>query len=185
MTVLVGHIEDLYKGFRTGYTDKVSNIMEVPRLKFVSINVGCGRLHKDSNRLDYIEAELDKIAGQKCVRTKIKKSISNFSIREGMTVGMKVTLRRKKMMDFLTRLIMIAIPRMQDFNGISSNSFDKAYNLNFGIERQDIFPEADGQHLFGMNICVGICSRTKEDAIELLKGISMPIISTGGARAAK
>lgn len=189
--ILVGHVQDLYKDFIGQHTAKVSNPMQVPKLKFISLNVGCGKFHKDANRLDYIESELDKIAGQKCVRTKIKKSISNFSIREGMIVGMKATLRRQKMFDFLTRLIMIAIPRMQDFNGISERSFDSHYNLNFGIERQDIFPEADGQHLFGMNVCIGISAQSKEEAIELLQGVSLPIIiretkeeKEGGVRAA-
>lgn len=183
MSIEVGHISDLYKSFFKSYSQKVGNPMKVPTLEAVHINVGCGRLHKDSARLSYIEEELDRIAGQKCVRTKIKKSISNFSIREGMTVGMTVTLRKEKMMDFLTRLIMIAIPRMQEFNGINHKSFDRDHNLNFGIDRQDIFPESDGQHLFGMNICIRISATSKSDAIDLLRGISMPII--GGHNAAE
>ena len=177
----IQYTKDRYNVFRNDYAKtKQMNSMAVPRLKYVTISVGCGKSHKDSSRLDYIADELTRIAGQKCVRTTAKKSISNFSLREGMTVGMKVTLRGVKMFEFIDRLNMIALPRMQDFNGLSLRSFDKQNNYNFGIKRQDIFVESNGNHLFGMNICLGILAKTKEDAINLIRGVGMPL--HGGQR---
>jgi len=177
----IQHTKDRYIDFRSEYAkDKGMNVMAVPRLSAITLSVGCGKYSKDSNMLDYIEEELTRIAGQKCVRTKAKKSISNFGVREGMVVGFKVTLRGKRMFNFLDRFTMIALPRMQDLNHLSLKSFDQNNNYNTGISRQDIFIESNGHHLFGANICFGILAKNKEDAIRLLRGVGLPLMESRG-----
>ena len=173
--------KDLYNKFRDSYAQKMGiNKMLVPKLEHVTISVGCGRVHKDSGMISYIYNEIRRIAAQKPVKAKAKKSISNFALREGSIVGVHVTMRNEKMFDFLDRLILIAMPRRHDFYGFKKGSFDKNNNYNFGIKRQDIFVESDSYNLFGMNICIGIKSSEKEYAEELLSYIRMPFI--GGAK---
>lgn len=172
---------ELYAKFRQSYAEKMGiNEMLVPKLEHVTISVGCGKIHKDSGMISYIYNEIRKIAAQKPVKAKAKKSISNFALREGSVVGVHVTMRNENMFNFLDRLILIAMPRRNDFYGFKRGSFDKNNNYNFGIKRQDIFVEADNYHLFGMNICIGIKSSHKTYAEELLKYIRMPFI--GGAK---
>lgn len=178
----IRNIKELYKSFHEQYHGKSNlNPMSAPRLGYIALSVGCGKHHKDSARIDYIADEFSKIAGQQCVKTRAKKSISNFGIREGAVVGLQVTLRGDRMFSFLDRLIMIAIPRMQDFSGLSERSFDSNHNYNFGLERQDIFPESNANHLFGMNICLGILAKERKDAITLMKAIGLPFLEFGGA----
>lgn len=173
--------KDLYLKFRESYAKKMSiNSMLVPKLEHVTISVGCGKIHKDSGMISYIYNEIRKIAAQKPVKAKAKKSISNFALREGSVVGIYVTVRNQNMFDFLDRLILIAMPRRNDFYGFKRGSFDKNNNYNFGIKRQDIFVEADSYHLFGMNISIGIKSSHRSHAEELLQYIRMPFI--GGVK---
>jgi large subunit ribosomal protein L5 len=171
----------LHDKFRTDYAKaNHMNIMKVPKLKYVVLSAGCGKYHKDTAKVDYVLSDLEKIAAQKVVKDKAKKSISNFSIRDGMVVGMHTTLRAKKMYSFLDRLIMVAMPRMQDFQGLTVRSFDAQNNYNFGLQKQDMFPEVTADHLFGMNICIGIKSHSKTDSINLLKAIQMPFRDKAG-----
>ena len=173
--------KQLYTKFRADYAkEKNLNIMQVPTLEYVVLSVGCGKYHKDTAKVDYVLSELEKIAAQKVVKSKARKSISNFSIRDGMIVGLYTTLRSKKMYSFIDRLVMIAMPRMQDFQGLTVRSFDAKYNYNFGLQRQDMFPEVSAEHLFGMNICIGMKSQSKADSIALLEAIQMPFRDKAG-----
>lgn len=172
---MILNISAAYKEFQAQCLAQGYNPMCVPKVKSITLSVGCGKHSKDSARLDYIESELTKIAGQKCVRAAAKESISNFGLREGMINGMHVRLRKENMLHFLDRLILIALPRIQDFNGLSHKSFDQSHNYNFGIEKQDIFVESNGNHLFGMNVCIEIhAPKGRQDALKLLLALNMP-----------
>ena len=174
---IVLRTKDLYENFRKTYAQKLGiNEMLVPKLEYVTISVGCGRIHKDSGMISYIYNEIRKIAAQKPVKAKARKSISNFALREGSVIGVHVTMRNENMFNFLDRLILIAMPRRYDFYGFKRSSFDKNNNYNFGIKRQDIFVESDSYHLFGMNICIGIRSSKKSYSEDLLRHIRMPFI---------
>jgi large subunit ribosomal protein L5 len=158
--------------------------MVVPRIEKVVINTGFGRMAVSSvgegqrQLQESITTELAALCGQKPVLTRAKKSISSFKLRKGMIVGARVTLRRKRMYDFLERLIHIALPRTRDFRGIPPSSFDKAGNLTIGIKEHTVFPEVNPEkvrHLFGLEITVVTNAKTREEGIELLRLMGFPI----------
>lgn len=154
-----------------------SNVMEVPRLIKVVLNIGVGVKDKDVFQ-NHVE-ELAKISGQKPLVTKARKSISNFKLREGMPIGAKVTLRGSRMYEFLERLITAGLPRIRDFRGLSNHGFDGRGNYTFGIKEQTVFPEIDPNHigsLQGMNITLVTTARTNEEARHLLKALGMPFM---------
>ena len=157
---------------------EISNIMRVPKLLKISINIGFGQARLNENQLKAAVDELSNIAGQKAVITKAKKAISNFKIRENDPVGIKVTLRSKKMYEFLDRFISIASPRIRDFRGLSSNGFDGHGNYNFGITEQIIFPEIDYdkvKRVSGMNINMVTSATSDYEAYKLLLAFGLPI----------
>jgi large subunit ribosomal protein L5 len=160
------------------------NIMAVPRVERVVLNTGFGRLiagktaEEQKKILDNILNDLSLIAGQRAILTKAKKSISGFKVRQGMAIGAKATLRRKKMDDFLDRLIHIALPRSRDFRGIDSKSVDKNGNLTIGIREQIAFPEISPEKtsfIFGFEITVVTTAKNREEGLELLKQLGFPI----------
>jgi large subunit ribosomal protein L5 len=153
------------------------NIMEVPRLQKIVINMGVGAAAQDSKKLQSAVSELELIAGQKPVVTRAKKSIAGFKLREGMPIGVKVTLRKAKMFEFLDRLINIALPRVRDFRGISPKSFDGQGNYALGIKEQIIFPEVNYDKIDqvrGMDIIFVTSANSDKDAHALLQGFNMP-----------
>ncbi|MBL0942101.1 MAG: 50S ribosomal protein L5 [Alphaproteobacteria bacterium] len=153
------------------------NIMQVPRLQKIIINMGVGAAAQDSKKLQSAVSELELIAGQKPVITRAKKSIAGFKLRAGMPIGLKVTLRKAKMYEFLDRLVTIALPRVRDFRGISSKSFDGRGNYALGIKEQIIFPEVNYDKIDqvrGMDIVFVTSAETDADAHALLQGFNMP-----------
>lgn len=158
---------------RFGY----KNVNEVPRLEKIVLNMGLGDCKDNSKSLQIAVAELTQIAGQKPVITKAKKSVANFKVREGMNVGAKVTLRNERMYDFLDKFISIALPRVRDFRGVSSKSFDGRGNYALGVKEQLIFPEISYDQIEkvrGFDICIVTTAKTDEEARELLKAMGMP-----------
>ena len=155
-----------------------SNIMEIPKIGSVSLNMGLGDAKNNSKGLESAIDELTLISGQKPIITKAKKDISNFKIRKGWPVGCKVTLRSNRMYEFLERLIAIALPRTRDFRGLSFKSFDGRGNYNFGVKEQIIFTEIDYdkiQAIRGMNITITTSAKTDDEAYELLKMFGLPL----------
>ena len=155
-----------------------SNIMEVPKLLSISLNIGVGDAKTNSKSFESAINELSLISGQKPVNTLAKKDISNFKIRKGWPVGCKVTLRSNRMYEFLDRLISVALPRTRDFRGLSYNSFDGMGNFNFGIKEQIIFTEIDYdkiQSIRGVNITIVTSSNTDSEAYSLLKLFGLPL----------
>ena len=155
------------------------NIMEVPKIQYVSINIGLGDAKNNAKGLESAVQELSLISGHKPIVTRAKKDISNFKIRKGWPVGCKVTLRSNMMYEFLERLISIALPRTRDFRGLSYKSFDGRGNYNFGIKEQIIFTEINYdkiQAVRGLNITLVTSSKTDNEAYELLKNFGLPLI---------
>ena len=151
--------------------------MQIPRLEKIVINVGCGDVKDNAKGLENIVNEISAIAGQKAVVTKAKKSVANFKVREGMNVGVKVTLRQDKMWEFLDRFINVALPRVRDFRGINPNSFDGRGNYAMGVREQLIFPEIDYDKIDkirGMDIVICTTAQTDEEARELLTLMGAP-----------
>lgn len=156
------------------------NVMEVPKLVKVTLNMGVGEAAQDKKVVESAVAELTAIAGQKPVITKARKSVASFKIREGWPIGCKVTLRGKNMDSFLWRLIHVAIPRIRDFRGLNKNSFDGRGNYTFGIKETIMFPEIDFDKVDkvrGMDICITTTAKTDEEALALLKSLKFPIRS--------
>ena len=153
------------------------NIMEVPKLDKVVINMGVGEAKDNHKVLESAVADLKKIAGQKAVLTKAKKSVANFKLREGMAIGCKVTLRGEKMYEFVDRLINLALPRVRDFRGVNPNAFDGRGNYALGIKEQLIFPEIEYDmvdKVRGMDVIFVTTAKTDEEARELLTQFNMP-----------
>ena len=153
------------------------NIMEVPKLDKVVINMGVGEAKDNHKVLESAVADLEKITGQKAVICKAKKSVANFKIREGMPIGCKVTLRGEKMYEFVDRLINLALPRVRDFRGVNPNAFDGRGNYALGIKEQLIFPEIEYDKVDkvrGMDIIFVTTAKTDEEARALLKQFNMP-----------
>lgn len=154
-----------------------ANPMQVPRLTKIVLNMGVGEASQDRKKIDGAVSDLTMITGQKPVITKAKKSIAAFKLRDGMTVGTKVTLRRDRMYEFLDRLVNIALPRVRDFRGISSKSFDGHGNYAMGVKEQIVFPEIDYDkvdQIRGMDIIICTNAKTDGEAKALLKGFNMP-----------
>ena len=155
----------------------LSNVMEVPRITKITLNMGVGESVADRKQLDAAAADLELIAGQKPVLTKARKSIAGFKIREDFPIGCKVTLRKHQMYEFLDRLINIAIPRTRDFRGISPKSFDGRGNFSMGVQEQIIFPEIDYDKVDkvrGLNITVVTTAQTDDESRALLTHLGMP-----------
>ncbi|MBQ6467314.1 MAG: 50S ribosomal protein L5 [Clostridia bacterium] len=153
------------------------SVMQIPKLDKIVVNVGCGDDKDNSKALDAISTDLMQITGQKPVFCKAKKSVANFKLREGMTIGAKVTLRGDRMYEFLDRFFNLALPRVRDFRGINSNSFDGRGNYSMGIKEQLIFPEIDYDKIDkvrGMDICFVTTAKTDEEARELLSLMGAP-----------
>ncbi|ACT49563.1 MULTISPECIES: 50S ribosomal protein L5 [Methylovorus] len=156
-----------------GYTSP----MQVPRIEKITLNMGVGEAVADKKVMENAVGDMEKIAGQKAVITKARKSIASFKIRDDYPVGCKVTLRRERMYEFLDRLITVAIPRIRDFRGISAKSFDGRGNYNMGVREQIIFPEIEYDKidaLRGMNITITTTAKTDEEARALLAAFNFP-----------
>lgn len=171
--------ETYQKEIVDGMTKKFGykNVMQVPRLEKIVINMGIGEAKENSKVLDAAMAELAIISGQKPVATRAKNSIANFKIREGMPIGCKVTLRGERMYEFLDRLINLALPRVRDFRGVNPNAFDGRGNYALGIKEQLIFPEIEYDKVdkvIGMDVIVVTTAGTDEEARELLAQFGMP-----------
>src|SRR5690606_3653861 len=150
----------------------LKNIMEVPKITKITLNMGVGEAVGDKKILEHAVGDLEKVAGQKAVITKSRKSIAGFKIREDWPIGCKVTLRRDKMYEFLDRLISIAIPRVRDFRGISPKQFDGRGNFSMGVTEQIIFPEIEYDKvdkLRGLDICISTTARNDEEGRALLR----------------
>ena len=156
------------------------NIMEVPKLDKVVINMGVGEAKDNAKLLESAIADMEKIAGQKAVVTRAKNSVANFKIREGMPIGCKVTLRGEKMYEFVDRLVNLALPRVRDFRGVNPNAFDGRGNYALGIKEQLIFPEIEYDKIDkvrGMDVIFVTTAKTDEEARELLKLMGAPFRS--------
>jgi large subunit ribosomal protein L5 len=175
---------------RHHYKDKVvpalvkefgyKNVMAVPKVDKVSVNIGLGEATQNGKLMDGAVNELGQIAGQKPVITKAKKSIAAFKLREGMSIGAMVTLRGDRMYEFLDRLMNVALPRVRDFRGVSSKSFDGRGNYTLGVKDQLIFPEIDYnkvEKVKGMNISITTTAKTDAEGLALLKNLGMPFRS--------
>lgn len=153
------------------------SIMEVPRLDKIVLNMGLGEAVQNPKIIDAAVSELSSISGQKAVVTRAKKSIAGFKLREGMPIGCCVTIRKDRMYDFLAKLINIALPRVRDFRGIPTKSFDKRGNYALGIKEEIIFPEIDYDKIDkikGLNIVIGTTAKTDEEGRFLLQALGMP-----------
>jgi len=156
------------------------NPMEAPRISKIVINMGMGEAVADSKKINSAVDDMTLIAGQKPVVTKAKHSIATFKLREGMPIGVKVTLRRSRMYEFLDRLVTVALPRVRDFRGIPGNSFDGNGNYSMGLKEQIVFPEIDYDKvdaIRGMDIVIVTTAKTDAEAKALLKGFQMPFVN--------
>jgi len=158
-------------------TFQYSNVMQVPKLEKVVINMGLGEALENARILDTSMEELSRITGQKPVLTRARKSIANFKLREGNPIGCRVTLRKQRMYDFIYRLLNIALPRVRDFKGVSTRGFDGRGNYTLGVREQLIFPEVnydDVEKIKGMNITIVTSAKTDEEARKLLDLLGVP-----------
>lgn len=178
-TRLQAHYED---SIRPEMMEKFGykNLLEVPKLDKIVINMGVGEAVRDSKKIEQASNELTAIAGQKSVVTKSRKSVAAFKLRDGMAIGCKVTLRRARMFEFLDRLVTIALPRVRDFRGLSVKSFDGRGNYALGVKEQLVFPEIEYDKIDGirgMDVIVVTTAKTDDEACELLRGFSFPFQS--------
>ena len=154
-----------------------ASIMKVPRIEKITLNMGVGEASGDRKIMEHAVGDMEKIAGQKALVTKARKSVASFKIRDGWPIGCKVTLRRERMYEFLDRLISIAIPRIRDFRGLSAKSFDGRGNYSMGVKEQIIFPEIDYDKvdaLRGMDITITTTAKTDDEGRALLEGFNFP-----------
>ncbi len=152
--------------------------MAMPRIKKAVVNVGIGKITKENDKVEEVINSIAAITGQKPLKTKARKAISGFKVREGMEVGVKVTLRGKRMWQFIDRLINATLPRTRDFQGINRKSIDKGGNMNIGIKEHLIFPEISPEktrHVFGLQITVSTDAKSQEEGFELFKLLGFPI----------
>ena len=176
----IPRLQKLYKD--KGVTDLISafdyqNPLEVPKIKKIVLNMGIGENVSDSKKINSAVDALELISGQKPVKTIAKKAIAGFKLREGLPVGVKVTLRKKVMYEFIDRLINIALPRVRDFRGLNKKSFDGNGNYAFGIKEHIIFPEINYESvtdIWGMDVIISTSANTDEEALALLKGFNFP-----------
>ena len=178
-------IERLYQNYKNEVVTVLQNkfnyknVMEIPKIDKVVINMGVGEAVKDSKKIEIAQKELASITGQFPIITKAKKANASFKLREGMSVGLKVTLRKSKMYEFIDRLINIALPRVRDFRGISDKSFDGNGNYSLGLKEQFIFPEIEYDTVDtprGMDITIVTTAKTDNEARELLKNFNFPFV---------
>lgn len=173
--------------FKSLYDDKIiaamtekfgyKNVMEVPKVTKIVLNMGVGEATQDKKKVEQAAQEMTKIAGQKAVITKAKKSIAQFKLREGMPIGAKVTLRRERMYEFLDRFVTIALPRVRDFRGLNPKSFDGRGNYATGLKEQLIFPEISYESvdkIRGMDVIIATTAKTDDEARELLRLFGFP-----------
>ncbi len=156
---------------------KLANVMEVPRITKITLNMGLGEAIGDKKVIENALSDIEKITGQKAVVTKARKSIAGFKVREGWPIGIKVTLRRDRMYEFLDRLISISLPRVRDFRGLNAKSFDGRENYSMGVKEQIIFPEIDYDKidtLRGLDITVTTTARTDDEGRALLRAFNFP-----------
>ena len=176
----MARLKDMYKAdVAPALMKKFSykSVMQIPKLEKIVINVGAGEAKENAKAIDAISTDLAAITGQKPQVCKAKKSVSNFKLREGMNIGVKVTLRGDSMYEFMDRLFNVALPRVRDFRGINPNSFDGRGNYNMGIKEQLIFPEIDYDKIDkvrGMDICFVTTAKTDEESRELLSLMGAP-----------
>ena len=177
---MAARLKDLYKSEVAPALMKkfeYKSVMQIPKLDKIVINVGCGEARENSKVVDAIVSDLAQITGQKPIICKAKKSVANFKLREGMPIGVKVTLRGDRMYEFLDRFFNLSLPRVRDFRGINPNSFDGRGNYAMGIKEQLIFPEIDYDKIDkvrGMDIIMVTTANTDEEARELLKLMGAP-----------
>ncbi len=155
----------------------LKNVMEVPRVTKITLNMGVGEAIGDKKQIESAIADLEKLAGQKAVVTKARKSVAGFKIREGWPIGCKVTLRRERMWDFLDRLVDIALPRVRDFRGLNAKSFDGRGNYSMGVREQIIFPEIDFDKVDkvrGLDISITTTARNDDEGRALLRALNFP-----------
>ena len=174
-TLKVKYVNEIAPSLMQKFSYK--SVMQIPKLDKIIINVGCGESKNNAKEIEAICKDIATITGQKPITTKARKSVANFKVREGETVGVKVTLRGDKMYEFLDRLFGVALPRVRDFRGINPNSFDGRGNYAFGLKEQLIFPEIEYDKvdkIRGMDICVCTTATTDEEAKELLKMLGAP-----------
>jgi large subunit ribosomal protein L5 len=155
------------------------NVMQVPRLDKVVINIGLGEAIRDAKALESAEKDLAAISGQHPITTRSKKSIAAFHLREGMTIGMKVTLRGERMYHFLDKLMNVALPRMREFHGVSDQSFDGRGNYTLGLKEQIVFPEMDYdkiERVQGLEVSIGTTARSDDEGRQLLELLGMPFV---------
>ncbi len=176
--------ELFYKEIQPSLKDQFGfkNLYMSPKIEKIVLNMGLGLDGSDTKILKSCIEDMSKITGQKPVVTKFKKSVANFKTRKGTNAGLKVTLRKNKMYEFLDRLVNIALPRIKDFRGLSSNGFDKFGNYSFGIKEHIIFPEVSFERadkVRGLDIIIVISSKNKEHSYELLKKLNFPFIKKG------
>lgn len=179
MTRLQDHYEQTVRPALIGQFG-YSNPMQVPRVTKVVLNMGVGEAVSDSKKVEAAARDMTQISGQKPVLIKARRSVATFKLREGMPIGVKVTLRRDRMYEFLDRLITIALPRVRDFRGLSSKSMDGRGNYAMGIREQIVFPEIDYDavdEVRGMDICVVTSATTDDEARALLRGLEFPFTS--------
>ena len=158
------------------------NVMQVPKLEKIVISKGVGAAVNDKKLIDHALNEVTEISGQKAIATMSKKDVASFKLRKGMPVGVKVTLRGERMYEFLDRLVNIALPRVKDFRGLSSNGFDKFGNYTFGIKEHIIFPEVSfdrADKVRGLDVVIVISSKNKEQSLALLTKMNFPFIKKG------
>ncbi len=159
---------------------QIKNEMAIPKLNKIVVNMGVGEASQEKGKIDGAVSDLKLISGQQPIVTKARKSVAGFKLREGSNIGVKVTLRKDKMYEFLDRLINIALPRVRDFRGLTKKSFDGKGNFSLGLKEQIIFPEIDYDNLDslrGMDITIVTSSKSDEEGYALLKKFNMPIIN--------
>lgn len=164
---------------------KYKTVMAAPKIQKVTLNIGFGRMVKDTKFIEKLETDLTKLAGQKPAFRKAKKSIAGFKLREGVDIGIVVTLRGKRMYDFIDRLVSIALPRTRDFHGLNPKSFDRQGNLSIGIKEHNIFPEIHYETLkdiFGLQVNVTTSAKNKEEGLRMLKLMGFPIQEAKSAK---
>jgi len=172
--------EKLYKDSLADFKQKYSytNNLAVPRLTMVSVNVGIKATDSDNKYLAYLATQVSNLTGQKAVLTKSRKAISTFKLRKDLPIGCRVTLRGKKMYQFLDKLIHIALPRVRDFRGLSSKGLNQSNHYSFGLKEHTVFLEVDLDNVmkvFGLNVTIATTAKTKEEALYLLKAIKLPL----------
>ena len=186
-----GHVRDkgVYPRLVEKYTKEIvpammkrfnyKNVMQVPKLEKISVNIGVGQATQDAKLLETAVVEIEAITGQKAAITKAKKAISNFKLRQGLPIGARVTLRSRNMYEFMDRLITLAMPQIRDFRGVSDRSFDGRGNYTLGIKEQIIFPEIDADKvskISGMDVTFVTTANTDMEALELLKLFGVPFV---------